>query len=129
MSEVGATGYFVVQALAASNLRLGHEVIGDSVNPVEESRQSWRKTAQSVDSVYVEIELICSDTNEHRKRAEQRVVGIEGLKQPSWQDICDRHYETWSSVDLRLDTSILSVTEAVDQIEALIERRMERKRL
>lgn len=37
--EIGAAGYVVAFAVAASNLRLGSLVIADNVNPVLASRQ------------------------------------------------------------------------------------------
>ena len=41
-ADVGAAGYVVGNALAASNLALGQRVVVDCVNPVPESRRASR---------------------------------------------------------------------------------------
>lgn len=77
-SEVGATGYTVANALAEANLRLGHTVIADCVNPVPESRRGWRETAARSSAQLIEVEIVCSDLAEHRKRVEGRLADIPG---------------------------------------------------
>ena len=47
-SQVTVTGpeaYVVAHAIAVDNLRLGHTVIADSVNPIEITRAAWRSVA------------------------------------------------------------------------------------
>src|SRR6185437_16958091 len=44
-APVGELGYRVGYAAAADNLRLGRIVIADSVNPLEITREAWRRTA------------------------------------------------------------------------------------
>lgn len=39
--DVGRSGYMVANELALSNLRLGHAVVVDCVNPVLDSRTAW----------------------------------------------------------------------------------------
>ncbi len=64
------------------NLQLGAEVVADSVNPLEITRSAWRETAVSVQSKFVEIEVVCSDMGEHRSRVESRRSDIPGMKLP-----------------------------------------------
>ena len=40
--SVEEAGYLVGYALAGDNLRLGHRVIADSVNPLPVTREAWR---------------------------------------------------------------------------------------
>src|SRR6185312_10127274 len=86
---VGATGYTIANALAAENLKLDRTVIADCVNPVLASRQGWRDLAQRYQARLVEIETVCSDLAEHRRRVERRIADIEGLIQPTWREVMD----------------------------------------
>ncbi|MDQ0981612.1 putative kinase [Pseudomonas synxantha] len=73
MGDVGASGYGVANALALSNLRLGQRVIADCVNPVRESRQAWQAVATTAGVELINIQVVCSDQQEHRRRVERRV--------------------------------------------------------
>ncbi len=115
--DVGPSGYVIGNALAASNLRNGQTVIADCVNPVRESREGWRDTAARADVRLVEIEVVCSDPAEHRRRVEGRASDIEGLVLPDWQAVLRREYAPWAEPHLVLDTARLSVDEAVGLVE------------
>lgn len=114
IAAVGAAGYAVAQQLATDNLRLGHRVIADSVNPVAASRAGWRKAAETAGTACAEIEVTCSDAAEHRRRVETRQADLEGHRMPSWADVQALHYEPWT-VDRMIDT-------AHDDIESLATR-------
>ena len=81
-TDVGPAGYTVGNALAASNLTNGTLVVVDCVNPVRESREAWRATAARVQRPLLEVELVCSDPIEHRRRVEERRPDIKGLEPP-----------------------------------------------
>jgi predicted kinase len=119
---VGPTGYVIANALAADNLMLGRTVVADCVNPVLASRNGWRETAFRCAARLVEIEIICSDLAEHRRRAESRVADIEGLVQPSWDQIMSKTYEPWDRDRLVLDTAGSSIDRLVDELEAHVRR-------
>ncbi len=93
----GPEGYAVAYAIAEDNLRLGRTVIADSVNPVEVTRSAWRSVARRTGRRYVEIEVVCSDRAEHRRRVETRTADIVGHELPTWQEVCDREYEPWGA--------------------------------
>ena len=118
--DIGSAGYVVAFAVAASNLRLGKLVIADSVNPVPESRQGWRDVAYGEAVPLIEIEIICSDGTEHRRRVETRTADIAGFKLPSWSSVMGRDYVPWTSPRLVVDTALLTPNEAVAAIEAAI---------
>ena len=61
-------GYRAAYAIAEDNLRLGRTVIGDSVNPMKLTRDAWRDAGLRAGVRVVEIETICSDAEEHRRR-------------------------------------------------------------
>ncbi len=65
---------------------------------------------------FVEIEVICSDTTEHRSRVESRTADILGHQLPSWREVLDREYEPWERERVVIDTAILSASEAVERI-------------
>lgn len=107
--DMGPVGYVVANRVATDNLRLGNLVIGDSVNPIEISRAAWREAANIADKSFVQIELICSDRDQHRHRVEARHGDIENLKLPDWQKVCDREYHPWPDADLVIDTALQSL--------------------
>ncbi len=119
---VGATGYVIAHALAAENLLIGRTVIADCVNPVAASRDGWRDTADRCAARLAEIELICSDAAEHRRRVESRTVDIGRHKQPTWDEVVKRDYEPWDRDHLVLDTAADTVDRLVDRAEAYVRR-------
>ncbi len=86
-------GYLAVAAVAADNLSLGLDVIADTVNPIEISRKLWIAAAAKAKAELVNVEIVCSDQQEHRKRVESRVSDIDGLTLPSWQAVVGRRYD------------------------------------
>jgi predicted kinase len=119
---VGPTGYVIANTLAADNLMLGRAVVADCVNPVLASRNGWRETALRCSARLVEVEIICSDLAEHRRRVEGRVADIEGLIQPSWDQIMSKLYEPWDREHFVLDTAGTSIDGLVDELEAHVVR-------
>ena len=114
--HINALGYEVGYAIAAENLQLNLTVIADSVNPVNISREAWRNLGLNAGVPFLEIEIICSDKEEHRKRIESRVTDIVNLKLPNWQSVLEREYDSWSHDHLVIDTAKVSANEAVDII-------------
>ena len=108
----GGAGYYVAAAVARDVLASGGEVLVECVNPLPITRRLWEETASALDCRFLSVELVCSDTAEHRRRARQRVGDIEGLKLPDWKEITRRDYAPWPEADLRLDTAQLTAAEA-----------------
>jgi len=105
-------GYEVAYKVASDNLRLGLSVVADSVNPLSVTRKAWRRVAENAVSSFCEIEIICSDRSEHKKRVESRTTDIDGLSLPSWQDVLDREYERWTGDHVVIDTAHKSEKES-----------------
>ena len=105
---VGAGGYVVAYALAESNLRLGGIVVADSVNPLAITGNAWRQVAANALSRIVEVEIICSDQVEHKRRVETRVCDIGGLPL-TWKQVIERDYEAWNEPRIVIDTANYSV--------------------
>lgn len=120
--EIGPAGYAVAFAIASSNLKLGNLVVADSINPVPESRQGWRDVARANDGVLLlEVEVICSDEDEHRHRVDGRVPDIDGFTLPTWSSVTSHVYVPWTEPRLLVDTALLSALDAVSAIEKQLE--------
>ena len=118
--EVIDHGYAAAFAVAQDNLRIGHIVVADSVNSIALTRDAWRDVARRNDVPYFEVEVVCSDPEEHRRRVETRVPDIEGHVQPTWQQVVEREYEPWDA-NLVVDTATMSAEEAVAAIRGSLE--------
>ncbi len=116
---VGVVGYAVAYALAAEQLRHGIDVIAECVNPLSVTRDAWRQVASGAASRVVEVEMICSDPAQHRRRAESRTVDIAGHRLPTWEQIVTREYEPWHRDHLVIDSSLTSATAAGARIAEL----------
>lgn len=114
--DVGASGYGVANALALSNLHLGQRVIADCVNPVRESRQAWQAVATTAGVELINIQVVCSDQQEHRRRVESRMGDIPGQVPPTWQSVLVHEYESWDEPLLRLDTARMTTADSVAAI-------------
>lgn len=107
-------------ALAEENLRLGRTVIADCVNPLQVTRAAWVDVADRAGASVVEVEIMCSDTQQHRQRVENRVSDIFGLKLPSWDEVISREYEPWLREHIVIDTAQSSVGDNVKELLRLL---------
>jgi len=119
---VADEGYRVAYALAEDNLRLGRTVIADSVNPIAITREAWRAVAERVGTKSIDIEIICSNTAEHRRRVETRAADIKGHKLPTWAEIEARNYKPWAWRPMTIDTARDTPEAAVARIAAAVAR-------
>ena len=106
--EVGPAGYAVAAALAVDNLALGRSVVADSVNPVAATRNAWREAAARAGAALLEVEIVCSEPGEHRRRVETRPADIPGHVLPLWRDVVERGYEPWPEAALVIDTATVA---------------------
>ena len=114
--RVGGEGYSVARAVAEDNLRLGRTVIADCVNPWPLTRSAWHDVAERAGVVAIDVELVCSDADEHRRRVEGRTADIDGHRLPTWQEVVERDYRVWEGERLVIDTARLSVDACVRAI-------------
>ncbi|MDQ4134883.1 MAG: AAA family ATPase [Pseudomonadota bacterium] len=115
-SEVGPAGYMVAYAVAEDNLRGGRTVVADSVNPLRITREAWRAVAGRASCPVVEIEIVRSDRDDHRRALEQRRGDIPGLTLPNWDQVLDYGYEPWDRPRIVIDTSFRTVDECVQEL-------------
>jgi predicted kinase len=115
--DVGPAGYVSAYWVAEENLRLGQPVVADSVNALQVTRDSWAQVARNAVASLVEVEVVCSDAAEHRRRIESRPAEIDGLPPLTWESVCERTYEKWSTPHLVIDTAWKSVSEAQHELK------------
>lgn len=119
---VTCEGYEVAYSIAQENLALGCDVIADSVNPIELTRDAWRQVAVRSEALCLEVEIICSHMPTHRQRVEGRKADISGMTLPTWQKVIDRNYTLWHRPRLVIDTASNTAEEAAEQIRQNIRR-------
>ena len=120
---VGPAGYAVAHSLAAEQLQLGLDVVVECVNPVALTRDPWLDTAAGAGAAILEVEVVCSDPDEHRRRVAARTSDVPGLVKPTWREVKDREYQPWTRNRLLIDSFDLSVEQAVGQLLTHITRR------
>lgn len=101
----GPEGYIAAYRLTTDNLCLGCNVVVDSVNPLALTRNAWRQVAMGCQAPFMEIEVVCSNIEEHRHRIESRTSDIQGLQLPNWDDVLQREYEHWDCPHIVIDTA------------------------
>jgi predicted kinase len=119
-ADVGPLGYEIAWALAAENLRIGRTVIADSVNPIALTRSAWRSVADRTATPILDVEIVCSDLQEHRRRIDSRITDIPGLVLPDWLSVQSRDYEPRSDARMVIDTFSTGVQDAASKIVSCI---------
>ena len=77
------------------------------------TREAWREAALSLGVPFVEIEVVCTDGNEHRDRVFSRVADIPGLVSPTWEQVQKRQYDEWDTEHIVIDTVHQTVDESI----------------
>jgi predicted kinase len=116
--RVEGEGYEVGYGLAEDNLNVGLTVIADCVNPWPLTRAAWRAVAERAGVAALDVEIVCSDKAEHRRRVETREPDIAGHTLPTWRDVVERDYHDWDRDRLVVDTAAADVSASVGAIVA-----------
>jgi len=88
--------------------------LGSSDHRIRVSRTAWRQVAERVATSCIEIEVVCSDIHEHRRRVETRGVP------PTWDDVMRRTYEPWDG--RRIDTANRTVAGVGAELRSMLQR-------
>jgi predicted kinase len=123
ISEVDGKGYLLSHRIAQENLRLGNSVVADSVNPWSLTRREWNNVASDIGANFLNIELVCSNKGEHKKRIENRGPSVVGLKAPTWKDIQERDYHSWNEERILLDTSGKDVETSLGELLLILKEK------
>jgi predicted kinase len=106
--------------VAADNLRLGLSVVADCVNDCALTRDAWRDVGLDAGARVVEVEVVCGDRAEHRRRVETRSSEIVGLDLPTWAEIEAGPYEPWDRHRMIIDTARFSPDKCVAALIAAL---------
>lgn len=120
---VEGEGYRVAHAVAEDNLQLGRIVVADCVNPWPLTRHEWRSVADRAGVRAIDVEIVCSDTGEHRRRVESRSADIRHHRLPTWSEVSRRDYRPWTDERLVIDTARFDVEESVRAILSIVSLR------
>lgn len=120
--DVQGEGYRLAYRIASDNLRLGLSVVADSCNPIELTRREWEQVARDARADYVNIEVVCTDRREHRRRSEARVGEVAGLRLPTWSEIENREYHRWTVDRVVVETAGRSETECASELFSKLSR-------
>lgn len=113
-------GYRVAYALAEDYLRTGLTVITDSVNPLQITRDAWRNVATRAGKRSIDVEIVCANRDEHRRRVETRQPDIKGHQLPTWDEVTTREYHEWDRDHFVIDTARTDEHAAVARICAAL---------
>ncbi|MBA6302351.1 AAA family ATPase [Colwellia sp. MB02u-14] len=114
--DIYAEGYQLAYRLASDSLNQGLSVVGDSCNSVPESRDEWEQTAINSAAQYINIEILCSDTAEHKARVENRKSAVKGLALPTWESVKNRVFHSWDSTVISINTAGQSPEQSMKQL-------------
>ena len=120
--DVRGEGYRLAYRIASDNLKLGHHVVADSCNPIMLTRREWEEIAIQNESIFTNIEAVCSDKEEYRKRIETRKADIKGLKLPTWDEVENREYHSWENERIIVDTANKSIEICFEELNNKIKR-------
>ncbi len=114
--DVQEEGYSLCYRIALDNLQMGMSVVADSCNPIEPTRRAWEQVARNAEADFVNIEIICSDKSEHKKRAENRIPDVKNLRLPTWKEIENREYHQWQQPRTVIDTAARTEKECFETL-------------
>lgn len=121
MTKIEGEGYRLSYRILRDILEQGNSAIADSVNPFKFTREEWQEVATSIGSKYVNVEVVCSDKEVHKKRAETRSADIDNAELPTWEDILNREYDEWDSPRIKIDTAGRSIEQSVAELISSID--------
>jgi predicted kinase len=120
--DVHGEGYGLAYRIASDNLCSGVDVVADSCNPIQLTRQEWANVATLANAQHVDVEIVCSDAREHRRRVEGRASEVPGLTLPTWAEVVAREYHEWTTDRLIVDTAGSSILESETYLLGRIDR-------
>lgn len=114
--SVEGEGYGLAYRVAGDIPRARVSVVADSCNPIDSTRREWEQVALDTGADPVNIEVVCADAREHRRRVEQRTATVHGLRLPTWLDVEARVYHEWTTARIVIDTAGRSATDCLETL-------------
>jgi predicted kinase len=109
-------GYRAAHGVAERNLRIDRVVRADPVNSLQSTRDVWLSVAKRVEGETIEIEVTCSDLDQHRRRLETGVTDIPGLIVPAWADVIPKQYHPGHREHFQVDSLVRATEQNVGLI-------------
>ena len=107
--NVQGEGYRLAYKIIEDNLKIGNNVITDQCNPWKLTREEFNNVAIKNNCEYKNIEVICSNIKEHKKRIEKRGY-------PAWEDVNKWKYEPWNEEHIVIDTANRTIDECINEL-------------
>jgi predicted kinase len=114
--NVQGEGYRLAYRIVEDNLKIGNSVISDQCNTIKLTREEWKNIALKNNCEYMNIEILCSNKEEHKNRIENRETDVENLKLPTWEEVMEREYEPWEEEHLIIDTANKGIEECINEL-------------
>ena len=97
---------------------MGINVVADSCNPINLTRREWEEIARNSHSEFTNIEIICSDNEEHKKRIENRKATIHPiLSFHLGENVKGREYHPWAEKScIVIDTAFKTTNESFNEL-------------
>ncbi len=86
------------------------------MNPIAITRDAWHHVGEEAGVAMHDVEVICSNKDEHRRRVESRASDIPGFKLPTWAKVESRDYTPRTDDRIVIDTASSSIEENVAKI-------------
>lgn len=118
--EAEYQGYQIAHRIAADNLHLGNDVVADSCNAVDLTRRDWEQLASESGAAFSNVEIICGDQEEHRRRVESRKSTVPGLRLPTWQEVAEREYHPWIAPRIVINTAGRTEVQSLEEMLSAI---------
>lgn len=118
--HVQGEGYRLAYRVASDILRTGMSVIADSCNPIELTRREWKQVALATGTNYTNIQIICSDVQEHRRRVETRLSTASPINSPTWTEVINREYHDWTIPRIVIDTAYKTEIECINELLSIL---------
>ena len=94
----------------------------DCCNPWALTRKEWENVATREQCAFCNIEIVCTDKKEHRKRVEELISDIDGFAHPSWQEVMSRDYQEWTTERIVIDSSLKDIESCVRELRTHIQK-------
>jgi predicted kinase len=107
--NIQGEGYRLAYRIIEDNLKIGNDIISDQCNPWELTRNEFKNLAIENNCKYLNIEIICSNKEEHKRRVENR-------KFPPWEEINKWDYKSWNEEHIVIDTANKTVEECTKEL-------------
>ncbi len=105
-ARLAFASYEILLAMADEQLKLGLSCVVDCVGSLRKVRDQFQNLARKNQAVFQGIFCHCSDAELHQKRLEKRTRGLNGQREPTWEEVVQvmKKFEPCPIEYLRVDS-------------------------